>query len=143
MSGFALYDVQKAVDSILIADSTLTDMLGDGVNGIVDNGIQTTALTFPYMVYATNFSKPFDTKDTNGAETILTISIYSKTGDKEEVGAIMNRVHVLLHNADLTVSNNSHVLCRWDDLAEILVDDSDQGRINQGVIRFRVLTTQS
>lgn len=140
MAGFDLFNVQKAIDSTLTGDSTLTNLLGDGVNGILDNGVQTNAITYPYIVYSGSSSQNWDTKSTNGSETIITLTAYSKTGDKEEISDIISRVHELLHNSTLTVSGTNFVLCRWDGLSEIFVDDSSQGRIHQGVIRFRVNT---
>ena len=140
MTGFAQYEAQKGIDAILIADSTLTNMLGDGVNGIVDNGVQSNNIAYPYIVYTSNSSQNFDTQTTIGAEGIITMSIFGIIGDKKLINDIMKQMHVLLHNANVTVDNNDFILCRWDGLASVLVDDSNEGRINHGVIRFRLLT---
>ena len=118
MSGFSLNDTKIAIDNILTGDATLLALLGDGINGIVDNTEQQGGLAYPYIVYSSSTAKPWDTKTSNGTEATFTLSAFSRSGDKVVVDAIIKRIHTLLHKADLNVSGNNTILCLWDGLAE-------------------------
>jgi uncharacterized protein YxeA len=143
MAGYSLFEIQKAIDTILIADATLLSLLGTSdENSVYDNpGQITDTVIYPYVVYTSNTAVPFDTKTSNGTDATITISAYSKSGDKEEVSSIIKRLHDLLHNAQLTVQDNDSLLCRWDEFSTIEIDDNDL-EIYQGSIRFRAITTE-
>jgi|DEB0MinimDraft_4_1074332.scaffolds.fasta_scaffold04339_7 hypothetical protein len=137
---YSILDVQKSVDDILTSDSTLLNLLNDGVNSILDNPIKSNTLDFPYIFYSSINSQEWDTQTSTGAECYITISVFSNSGDRLEATTILSRIYTLLHNQDLSVSNNNFVLCRWDGLSEVFIDDNKEGRIIQGVIRFMIIT---
>jgi len=146
MGGYSLFEIQKAIDAILSVDTTLLAMLGTGTKAsIYDNPSQALQdnVDFPYIVYASNTAIPFDTKTFNGTEATITISAYSETGDKEEASNIIQRLHTLLHNQDLTVEDNNLVFCLWDGLSMVEPEDDDNLILQHGVIRFRIKTTES
>lgn len=142
MAGYSAIEVQRAVHAILSVDSTLLAMLGTAdLNSIYDNPSQDESVVFPYIVYESNSAQPFDTKTTNGSEVVMNIAVYSRSGDKEEATDILARIYTLLHSASLTVSGNDFILCRWDGLSVVEVDDTEENLMFRGIIRFRILTS--
>lgn len=144
MATFSMIDVQDAVHSVLSADSTLLSFLGNGVDSITDNtGLDDSELQMPYIVYSGLTSQSYDTKNTTGNETYITLSVFSNTGEKRTVSDIMERVKILLHRQDLTVAGNDFILCNLDGLYEIFIDDTEDFINVQGVMRFKVLTSEN
>ena len=84
MSGFSLNDTKIAIDNILTGDATLLALLGDGINGIVDNTEQQGGLAYPYIVYSSSTAKPWDTKTSNGTEATLQAKYKKVRGIKWE-----------------------------------------------------------
>lgn len=144
MSGYSPFEIQQAIDTILSGDVTLLALLGNGVDSILDNPFQAekAQVIFPILVYSSIEAFPFDTKTFNGTDASILITAYSRTGDKEEAASILSQVHTLLNHTTLTVPNNNFVLCRWDGLSDIIRDDSDEGVLFRGDIRFKVITQE-
>ncbi len=144
MAGFSAFQIQKAIDTVLSNDATLLALLGTSDDdSIYDNTSQTENAIYPYIVYISNTLTPFDSKTFQGSDVTFTIGAYSESGDKEEASNILERIHTLLHNSSLTVDSNDFILCQWDGLSEILVDDRNELILIQGIIRFRILTKES
>lgn len=145
MAGYSVFEIQRAMDAILIADAPLLALLGTGdANSIYDNPGQVDFKTvkFPIIVYTGNSATLFDTKTEQGTEALIDITTWSRSGDKEEVSNIKERIHTLLHNANLAVANNHFILCQWDGPSRIIPDDTDELVTFLGLIRFRVLTDE-
>ena len=146
MAGYSAFDVQKAIDAIISSDITLLALLGTGdSDSIYDNPGQVNSddAEYPFIVYLTNTSIDWSTKTYDGSNITITLATYSRTGDKEEASNILKRLHALLHNATLSVTDNNTVLIQWDGLSEINTDDTDELVTIEGLIRFRILTTQT
>lgn len=143
MSGFALMTVQKAIYDVLRTDATLLALLGTGdADSIFDNVRMSESATFPYIVFTGNTAQEFGTKTFNGSEVTFTISVFSQTGNRLEAGTILDRIYGLLHNASLTLDSGTAIICRWDGLSDIFIDDAEELITYQGVIRFRILTQE-
>lgn len=146
MAGYSVFEIQKAIDTILIADSTLLALLGTGdADSIYDNPGQVDEINvkYPYVIYGDISMTPFDTKTNNGTEALINIEAWSQSGDKKEVLGIIERLHTLLHNVNLIVENNNFVLCQMDGSpSPVNVADTDELIVYRGIIRFRVLTDE-
>ena len=142
MGGFVGNKVQVAIDNILIADSTLIAMLGDGVNSIIDNPSQADRTVFPFIRYDMISQSNFDSKTFNGSDTTFQISVFSRSGNKSEASDILERVYDLLHNANLAIVDTNTILCRWTGVSDISVDDSVEYLLYRGIIRFNILSTE-
>ena len=140
MGAISAFQLQKAIDATLIADSTLLALLGTGTSAsIVANPVQSNPV-FPYISFGESISNEWTTKTKNGAETTIDLHVFSQTGDQEQCAAILDRIHTLLHFADLTVSGNSLVFIIWDSFSTSMVDDTDERITFHGIIRFRAIT---
>jgi|DEB19_MinimDraft_3_1074340.scaffolds.fasta_scaffold00464_3 hypothetical protein len=140
MAAFSAFQIQKAIDAVLVADSTLLALLGSGTSAsIVANPVQSNPV-FPYVAYGDSLSSEWSTKSKAGAETTIDLHVFSQTGDQEQCAAIMDRLHTLLHFADLTVTGNSIVFIMWDSFATIQIDDTDERITFHGIIRFKAIT---
>jgi hypothetical protein len=137
----AIFDIQKAVFSKLNNDASLTSLLGSS-SSIFENPRLIESPEFPYIALSSLSSQRFDTKNTDGTEAFITLNIFSSDGTKENVSAIMDRVHTLLHRKNLTLDTNNFLLCVWDGLADIFIDDANDSIITQGVIRFKIISTK-
>ncbi len=146
MAGYSVFEIQKAMDTILIADATLLALLGTGdALSIYDNPgqVDESNVKYPYVIYGDISMTPFDTKTNNGTEALINIEAYSRSGDKKEVLDINKRLHELLHNANLVVENNHFILCQVDSSpAAASIVDTDELILYRGIIRFRVLTDE-
>jgi hypothetical protein len=137
----AIFDIQKAVFSKLNNDASLTSLLGSS-SSIFENPRLIENPAFPYIALSSLSTQRFDTKNTDGTEAYITLNIFSSDGTKQNVSAIMDRVHTLLHRKNLTLDTNNFLLCSWDGLADIFIDDSNDSIITQGVIRFKIISTK-
>lgn len=163
MSAYSLFEVQQAIDYIFIRDLTLlqlldpdivsfdeTDGLFDSKDGLFDGNssdvriyespIKYEGMNYPYIAYTSNTALPWNTKTENGMDVTITLSVFSRTGSRKECATILSRIYDLLHDASLTLENNSSIFCLHDGLTEIIRNDNDEGILYQGVIRFRILT---
>jgi len=144
VSGYSAFEVQKAIDAVLRVDATLLGLLGNGIDSILDNPNQAemSVVQYPTLVYSSIELTPFDTKTFEGSDVTILITAYSRSGAKKETAAILKQVHSLLNHTTLTVEDNDFILCRWDGLSDIVKDDTDQGVLFRGDIRFKVLTQE-
>ncbi len=144
MSGYAAFEIQEAIDSVLKSDATLIALLGNGADSILDNPFEAEVGVglYPVLVYSSIESTPFDTKTFEGTDATILITAYSRTKNKKETASILKQVHELLNHATLAVTDNDFVLCRWDGLSDIVRDDSEQGVNFRGDIRFKVITQE-
>lgn len=143
MSAFTSYDVQKAIDALLIANSQLLTKLGTGdSNSIYDAPDQALTRIMPYIVYSSLDAIPFDTKTSNGLEVFINISVFDETRNKEKISQIKGLIYDTLQNAELSVNGNTVILCQLDNDLGILLDDTTKLMIYQGMLRFRVLTSE-
>jgi|ETNvirnome_2_300_1030623.scaffolds.fasta_scaffold00088_34 hypothetical protein len=137
MTGFNIYEVQKAVTTALKDNSTLTGMLGNGANGIRDNVASAKGLIFPYLAYTDIQAEPLDTTSGQGSIIYLTITAFTKTGNKKEASDIMREVHTSLHRADLTVTGFGYARSRWDGFSTIMQEDVNADMFS-GIIRVKI-----
>lgn len=93
-----LDSVQRTIFSTLANDSTLRGL----VSGVFDE--VPTGTSFPYITLGDMTEVGFNTFDRDGADTTITIHIWSKYRGNSEIFRILDRVNALLDGAALSTT---------------------------------------
>lgn len=124
---------QTALFSALNSDSNLTSTLGAS---IFDDVPDTQAVTFPYVQIGEDNTLDYSTKDLTGSETVVTIHVWSRYRGSKETKQIMDRVHTLLHDSNLSVTGHNFINMRME-FGEVRRDPD--GITRHGIMRFRAI----
>ena len=92
---------------------------------------------FPYIVIGDDTSIPFDDDCNVGAESTITIHVWSIYSGRLEVKQIMNAVYNRLHRQNLSIAGSYSITLNAEYQDTFLDPD---GVTRHGVIRFRLLT---
>ena len=95
----ASWALQKAIFEALDQNAALTALMGAGK--IFDDVPQGTP--FPYLTMAQSSVRDWSTSTQTGSEHILTLHIWSKGAGRQEIQAIAQAIHDILHDAALTL----------------------------------------
>jgi len=125
------FALQTTIYSTLSGDSNLTSTLGASIYDDVPQGSN-----FPYVVLGEDSSNDNSTKDVNGTSSTLTIHVWSEYKGSKETKQIMDRVHDLLHDSNLSISGFNLVNLRYE-FSDIMRDPD--GITRHGVMRFRAV----
>lgn len=98
------------------------------------------ATNFPYINLGEIEVLPWDTKNKDGQEHLVTIHSWSQYRGYKELKDVMDGVRNLLHHSNITVSRHQVVLIRCD-FEQTMLDPDNITR--HGVQRFRVLTMEA
>ena len=129
LGNFAL---QTAIYSTLNGDSNLTSTLGASVYDDVPQGS-----SFPYVQIGSDTINEYGTKDLDGSDTSLTFHIWSQYKGSMQTKNIMDRIHTLLHDSNISVIGFNLINLRFE-FGDILRDPD--GVTRHGIIRFRAIT---
>ena len=125
------FALQTTIYSTLSGDNTLTNTLGAGVfYEVLDNA------TYPFVSLGEETAIDYSTKDLNGGEFTINIHVWSQYKGSKQTKEIMDRVHDLLHDSNLSVSGFNLVNLRFE-FSDILRDPD--GVTRHGVMRFRAI----
>lgn len=91
---------------------------------------------FPYIVIGDDTSIAFDTDESVGSESTLTIHVWSQYRGKMQVKEILQEIYDKLNRADIAVSGCHLVECVAEFQETYLESD---GLTRHGVIRFRLI----
>lgn len=89
-----------------------------------------------YVVIGDDFHVPWDTDDSIGSESLLTLHTWSVHRGKKEVKTIQGQIYDALHRCELVVEGFSTVTIEFDS-AEVFRDQD--GESMHGVSKFRAL----
>ena len=103
------FALQTAIYSTLSNDNNLTSTLGAGVFDEVTEGA-----TYPFVVLGEETAIDYGTKDLVGGETTINIHIWSQYKGSKETKNIMDRIHDLLHDSDISVSGFNLINLRFE-----------------------------
>lgn len=131
MSAFSLWHVQKAMYAALTGDATLMALV-TGVHDRVPAGA-----AFPYITIGEVSGTDWSHKTGAGQRVSVTLHAFSRQGGRKEAASILDRVHALLHDANLSVEGQHAVMIRYDG-GEITLETD--GLTYRGSARFTVLT---
>ena len=125
------FALQTTIYSTLANDNTLTSTLGVGVYDEVLEGA-----SYPFVSLGEETSVDYSTKDTDGGETTINIHIWSQYKGAKETKQIMDRIHDLLHDSNLSVTGFNLINLRYE-FSDIMRDPD--GVTRHGVMRFRAI----
>ena len=89
--------------------------------------------SYPFITLGEETTIDYGTKNQNGGETTLNLHIWSQYKGSKECKQIMDKVHDLLHDIDLTVSGFNLINLRFE--YSDIVRDPD-GSTRHGIMRF-------
>jgi hypothetical protein len=122
------WEVQKAVYNAIKAAMPATVPVLDNVP---DNQAA------PYVSIGDGTDIEWDTDDSYGRETTITVHTWSSYRGMKEVKELMFLIKTALHNVSLVVTGEKLVLCFWE-FSETMLDSD--GLTRHGVQRFRLIT---
>lgn len=122
--------LQKAIYDALMADATLLGL----VSNVYDHVPQ--AQAFPYVVIGEQQLSPFDSHTFDGANTLVTIHTWARSGGRKSCKEIMAEIYRILHNAELAVAGFEVIVLRREFQESMLDPD---GQTYHGVQRFRII----
>lgn len=131
MSSLVLLALQEAMFNLLDGDATLGTMIA-GVHDRVPQGSN-----YPYITIGDIMSQNWSSASSDGAESIITLHVYSRAGGRKETLQIMEQIHSLLHEANVSISGHSCVLSYYQ---RGEVDLESDGLTYHGKMVFRLLT---
>jgi hypothetical protein len=91
--------------------------------------------SYPYVVIGDDTSIPYDTDNSVGSESTLTIHVWSQYRGKMQVKEILQEIYDTLNRADIAVADCHLVECFAEFQETFLESD---GLTRHGVIRFRI-----
>ena len=127
------FALQQTIFSTLSGDSQLTSTLGADVYDDVPDHI---SITFPYVQIGEDTATDYSTKDLVGSQTVINLHVWSRYRGSKETKQVMDRVHTLLHDSNLTVTGHNLVNLRFE-FSDVLRDPD--GVTRHGVMRFRAV----
>lgn len=122
-----LFNLQKAMYTTINNSDTISAEVYDDVPENAE---------YPYIVIGDDTTSDNGTKDLGGMTATVTMHIWSQYRGRKEVKQIMERLHVLLHNQDISVEGADLINCRQEFTSTVL--DAD-GITRHGIMRFRVV----
>lgn len=130
MSSFSHRALQQAIFETLSEDAALMALVTGIYDYIPAGGM------YPYLALGEMEGRDWSTKTEQGMEFRLMVRVFSREAGRKEAAQIMERVHALLHNADLTVSGHALILMRCESSA---IRRENDGSTFQGILAFRAL----
>lgn len=126
-----LVDIQQAVYTLLNADATLTATLGASIyDNVPDNS------DYPYVQVGDDQIDDWSSHTFDGFEGRITIHTWTQGRGRKTCKQIQDRIYTLLHEADLSISDQKTVSLRTGLTTTILDPD---GRTYHGVSQFDFL----
>ena len=94
---------------------------------------------FPYVVIGDDTGLQWDTGDSRGSESTLTIHVWSRQLGRRECKEIMDEIYQALHEYELDIDDMHTVICHWE-FSESFLDPD--GITRHGVTRFRIIAEE-
>lgn len=95
---------------------------------------------FPYVVVGEDTHVPFDTDDSLGSESTITIHVWSRYRGKKEAKQLQGLIYDALTRQELTVEDHDLVTIEFE-YSDVVLDPDGQTR--HGVQRFRAVVERS
>lgn len=133
MAESAAWSLQRSIYQALANAPELVTLLG-GVR-IYDDAPQ--AASFPFVTLGQSLIRDWSTGSEEGAEHILTLHVWSRSGGKKEMQAILEAMRAALHDKPLALEGHYLVNLRHE-FSEARLDPD--GDTFHGVVRFCAVT---
>ena len=124
------FQLQSAIYSALNVTAINTDLSC----GVYDEVIE--GNTYPFITLGEETAIDYSTKDITGGEFTVNIHIWSQYKGSKETKQIMDKIHDLLHDVDITVTGFNLINVRFE-YSDIMRDPD--GVTRHGVMRFRAI----
>ena len=134
MSADSSWLLQQAVFTALAAAPAVKALIGDPAR-LFDHVPAET--TFPYLCLGAADVADWSNKSFAGCEAEITLHAWSRARGGKETKLILDAVHAVLHDANLTLAGHNLVLLRFR-AGTVLLDED--GLTWHGVARYRALT---
>lgn len=133
MTEAAGWSIQQGVYQALASASGLTALLGGA--RIYDDPPQ--AASFPFVSIGQSVLSDWSTGTEEGAEHLLTLHVWSRTGGKKELHEIIEAIKDALHDQPLTLIDHHLVNLRHESSEARQDPDGDTFH---GIVRYRAVT---
>lgn len=127
------WSLQRSVYQALANSVQLTGLLG-GVR-IYDDPPQ--AASFPFVTLGQSLVRDWSTGTEDGAEHLLTLHVWSRTGGRKEVHDIIEAIKSVLHDKPLMLLDH-HLVNLRAEFSEVRPDPD--GHTFHGIVRYRAVT---
>tara|TARA_Y100000114_G_scaffold156999_1_gene186499 strand:- start:4719 stop:5120 length:402 start_codon:yes stop_codon:yes gene_type:complete len=124
------FPLQQAIFSALNVSAVTSDLSC----GVFDDVPQ--SASYPYIVLGEETAVDFSVKDIQGGDFTVNIHVWSQYKGSKETKQIMDKIHDLLHNINLTVTGFNLINLRFE-FSDIMRDPD--GITRHGVMRFRAI----
>lgn len=135
--------IQRAVFARLTAFGALTSLLADGADSVHDQVPQAAKgednSPYPFVTVGDDVHSVWDTDDTDGLESDITVHVWSRHRGRIEVKDIQAKVKAALHHNPLQVDGVPVVLLHFVDSSAVRDPD---GLTQHGVQSFRMLSSE-
>ena len=125
------FQLQSAVYAALNV-SAITSTLSCGVYDEVIEGN-----SYPFITLGEETAIDYSTNNLVGAETTINIHVWSRYKGSKETKEILDKIHDLLHDVNLSVTGVNLINLRFEYSDIMRVPD---GITRHGVMRFRAIT---
>ena len=129
------WNTQVAVVERLKSYEPLCEFVGEQVYDDVPQGTK-----FPYVVVGEGDSVSYDDDCNTGADSDVTIHVWSRYPGRKEAKQILQTIYDALNRYGLVIEGSNTILLEAEYQETFLDPD---GLTRHGVIRFRLLTTHS
>ena len=124
------FPLQQAIFSALNVSAVTSDLSC----GVFDDVPQ--SASYPYIVLGEETAVDFSVKDIQGGDFTVNIHVWSQYKGSKETKQIMDKIHDLLHNINLSVTGFNLINLRFE-FSDIMRDPD--GITRHGVMRFRAI----
>ena len=125
------FQLQSAIYTALNV-SAITSTLSCGVYDEVIEGN-----SYPFITLGEETAIDYSTNNLVGAETTINIHVWSRYKGSKETKEILDKIHDLLHDVNLSVTGVNLINLRFE-YSDIMRDPD--GITRHGVMRFRAIT---
>ena len=136
MAEVASWALQRGVYQALAGSPDVTALLGGA--RIYDDAPQ--AAAFPFVTLGQSVIRDWSAGTEDGGEHELTLHVWSRTGGKHEVHAILEAIRAALHDQPLLLEGH-HLVNLRHQFSEARLDPD--GDTFHGIVRYRAVTEPS
>ena len=124
------FQLQQAIFSALNVSAVTSDLSCGVFDDVPQNA------SYPYIALGEETAVDFSVKDIQGGYLTVNIHVWSQYKGSKETKQIMDKIHDLLHNINLSVTGFNLINLRFE-FSDIMRDPD--GITRHGVMRFRAI----
>ena len=124
------FQLQQAIFSALNVSAVTSDLSCGVFDDVPQNA------SYPYIALGEETAVDFSVKDIQGGDLTVNIHVWSQYKGSKETKQIMDKIHDLHHNINLSVTGFNLINLRFE-FSDIMRDPD--GITRHGVMRFRAI----